>query len=147
MFVCSTQKKLQYVSFYNANLSSTKMLKLLASCTRSSHSSIRFLDIRSAFHEWQTAFSFPPFIRSLEMFQHLTVLKIDYPSLSNETLNAIGRSNNADLRFLDIRVRDSDSRAHMISEEAWQDLRSKCKNLRVGLKIRKLYNRIVDVRR
>ncbi|XP_044735430.1 F-box/LRR-repeat protein 8-like [Chrysoperla carnea] len=131
----STQTKLEYVSFYNANLGPPEMLKLLSSCTRSSHNSLRYVDIRSAFHEWQTAFSFPRFIRALERLQFLTVLKIDYPSLSNETLYAIGRSANNVLSFLDIRVRDSDSRGHLISEDAWHDLCSKCKNLRVGLKL------------
>lgn len=73
------------------------------------------------------------YLRLLGRFHALTLLKLDYPALSNHALNALATSKT--LKSLYISVRDSDSRQHMVADAAWHNLVLACPDLKVSYTI------------
>ncbi|XP_017787957.1 PREDICTED: F-box only protein 39-like [Habropoda laboriosa] len=79
--------------------------------------------------------SFLGYLRLLGRFRGLTVLRLDYPALSDQTLNALTNASSRVLRTLHVSVRDSDSRHHTIADSAWHNLVLVCPELTVSYTI------------
>lgn len=77
---------------------------------------------------------FSRYLRLLSRFHALSLLKLDYPALSNHALNALANGALM-LKSLYISVRDSDSRQHMIADAAWHNLALACPDLTVSYTI------------
>nr|XP_003703893.2 PREDICTED: uncharacterized protein LOC100883286 isoform X3 [Megachile rotundata] len=79
--------------------------------------------------------NFLGYLRLLGRFRALTVLRLDYPALSDQTLNALANAASKVLKILHISVRDSDSRQHTIADTAWHNLVLVCPELTVSYTI------------
>lgn len=75
------------------------------------------------------------YLRLLGRFRALTLLRLDYPALSDQTLNALTNAAPKVLKTLHISVRDSDSRHHTIADTAWHNLVLVCPELTVSYTI------------
>ncbi|CAD1472470.1 unnamed protein product, partial [Heterotrigona itama] len=75
------------------------------------------------------------YLRLLGRFRALTILRLDYPALSDQTLNALTNAAPRVLKTLHISVRDSDSRHHTITDIAWHNLVLVCPELTVSYTI------------
>lgn len=73
----------------------------------------------------------PRYLRLLSRFHALTLLKLDYPALSDHALNALANGASKTLKTLHISVRDSDSRQHILGDAAWRNLVKACPDIRV----------------
>ncbi|KOC67312.1 F-box only protein 39 [Habropoda laboriosa] len=133
------QQNLETLSLLNANLGVSDVLRLLASASKGSSEHLAYLDLRGAFREWQAPHSNPrhvnQYLRLLGRFRGLTVLRLDYPALSDQTLNALTNASSRVLRTLHVSVRDSDSRHHTIADSAWHNLVLVCPELTVSYTI------------
>ncbi|XP_078037419.1 F-box only protein 39 [Augochlora pura] len=129
------QHNLETLSLLNANLGVSDVLRLLASAIRGSSEHLTYLDLRGAFREWQAPHSNSRYLRMFGRFRALTVLRLDYPALSDQTLNALANAEPKLLKILHISVRDSDSRHHTITDTAWHNLAVVCPNLTVSYTI------------
>ncbi|CAK9820693.1 F-box only protein 39 [Anthophora plagiata] len=110
------QQNLETLSLLNANLGVSDVLRLLASASKGSCEHLVYL-------------------RLLGRFRALTILRLDYPALSDQTLNALTNAASRVLRTLHISVRDSDSRHHTIADTAWHNLVLVCPELTVSYTI------------
>ncbi|EGI68341.1 F-box only protein 39 [Acromyrmex echinatior] len=79
--------------------------------------------------------NFLRYLRLLGRFHALTLLKLDYPALSNDALDALASGASKTLKYLYISVRDSDSRQHMVADAAWRNLVLACPDLTVSYTI------------
>ncbi|KAG5322218.1 FBX39 protein, partial [Pseudoatta argentina] len=79
--------------------------------------------------------NFLRYLRLLGRFHALTLLKLDYPALSNHALDALASGASKTLKYLYISVRDSDSRQHMVADAAWRNLVLACPDLTVSYTI------------
>lgn len=79
--------------------------------------------------------SFSRYLRLLGRFHALTLLKLDYPALSNHALDALASGASKTLKYLYISVRDSDSRQHIVADAAWRNLVLACPDLTVSYTI------------
>ncbi|XP_076288019.1 F-box only protein 39 isoform X2 [Lasioglossum baleicum] len=79
--------------------------------------------------------NFLGYLRMLGRFRALTVLRLDYPALSDQTLNALANAAPKLLKILHISVRDSDSRHHTVTDTAWHNLVVVCPDLTVSYTI------------
>ncbi|XP_076766382.1 F-box only protein 39 [Xylocopa sonorina] len=129
------QHNLETLSLLNANLGVSDVLRLLGSVSRGSNEHLAYLDLRGAFREWQAPHSNPRYLRLLGRFRALTMLRLDYPALSDQTLNALTNAAPRVLRTLHVSVRDSDSRHHTIADTAWHNLVLVCPELTVSYTI------------
>nr|XP_012141959.1 PREDICTED: uncharacterized protein LOC100883286 isoform X2 [Megachile rotundata]XP_012141960.1 PREDICTED: uncharacterized protein LOC100883286 isoform X2 [Megachile rotundata]XP_012141961.1 PREDICTED: uncharacterized protein LOC100883286 isoform X2 [Megachile rotundata] len=129
------QHNLETLSLLNANLGVSDVLRLLASVSRGSSEHLEYIDLRGAFREWQAPHSNSRYLRLLGRFRALTVLRLDYPALSDQTLNALANAASKVLKILHISVRDSDSRQHTIADTAWHNLVLVCPELTVSYTI------------
>lgn len=75
------------------------------------------------------------YLRLLSRFRALTLLKLDYPALSNHALNALANGASRTLKSLHVSVKDSDSRQHTIADAAWRNLALACPALTVSYTI------------
>ncbi|PBC33737.1 F-box only protein [Apis cerana cerana] len=75
------------------------------------------------------------YLRLLGRFRALTILRLDYPALSDQTLIALTNAAPRVLKTLHISVRDSDSRHHTITDTAWHNLVLVCPELTVSYTI------------
>lgn len=142
------------LSLLNATLGVSDVLRLLASASKGSTEHLAYLDLRGAFREWQAPHSNPRhvswlmpvgiillfqgisrYLRLLSRFRALTTLRLDYPALSDQTLNALTNAAPRVLKTLHISVRDSDSRHHTITDTAWHNLVVVCPELTVSYTI------------
>ncbi|XP_043579852.1 F-box only protein 39-like isoform X3 [Bombus pyrosoma] len=129
------QHNLETLSLLNATLGVSDVLRLLASASKGSTEHLAYLDLRGAFREWQAPHSNPRYLRLLGRFRALTILRLDYPALSDQTLNALTNAAPRVLKTLHISVRDSDSRHHTITDTAWHNLVLVCPELTVSYTI------------
>ncbi|XP_043516191.1 uncharacterized protein LOC122531928 isoform X3 [Frieseomelitta varia] len=129
------QHNLETLSLLNATLGVSDVLRLLASASKGSTEHLAYLDLRGAFREWQAPHSNPRYLRLLGRFRALTILRLDYPALSDQTLNALTNAAPRVLKTLHISVRDSDSRHHTITDIAWHNLVLVCPELTVSYTI------------
>ncbi|XP_029033537.1 F-box only protein 39 isoform X1 [Osmia lignaria lignaria] len=129
------QHNLETLSLLNANLGVSDVLRLLASVSRGSSDHLAYIDLRGAFREWQAPHSNSRYLRLLGRFRALTILRLDYPALSDQTLNALANAASKALKTLHISVRDSDSRQHTIADTAWHNLVLVCPELTVSYTI------------
>lgn len=129
------QHNLETLSLLNATLGVSDVLRLLASASKSSTEHLAYLDLRGAFREWQAPHSNPRYLRLLGRFRALTILRLDYPALSDQTLIALTNAAPRVLKTLHISVRDSDSRHHTITDTAWHNLVLVCPELTVSYTI------------
>ncbi|XP_070167481.1 F-box only protein 39 isoform X2 [Polyergus mexicanus] len=125
------QRNLEILSLLNVDFGVTDVLRLLGTVAKGSGERLVSLDLRGAFREWQAPHDNPRYLRLLNRFHALSLLKLDYPALSNHALNALA-SGALTLRSLFISVRDSDSRQHMIADAAWHNLVLACPDLQVS---------------
>lgn len=126
------QRSLKYLNLSNAYLNKSEILKILTSC-RASGSTITYLNLQCAFHEWHNVFSNINYINALQHFPNLQVFKMDYSSISDKTLMVFVQNGNESLKFIEINIRDVDSRSHVISSETWSKISECCKELKVAL--------------
>ncbi|XP_012285961.1 F-box only protein 39 [Orussus abietinus] len=129
------QHNLEVLSLLNANLGVSDVLRLLGTVAKSCGEHLASLDLRGAFREWQAPHSNPRYLRLLGRLHALTTLKLDYPALSDNALNALASASPKVLRSLHISVRDSDSRQHTVADTAWRNLAIACPNLTVSYTI------------
>ncbi|XP_066599493.1 F-box only protein 39-like isoform X2 [Prorops nasuta] len=129
------QNQLETLSLLNANLGIGDVLRLLGPAVKSSSDRLASLDLRGAFREWQAPYRDPKYLRLLGRLHALTTLRLDYPALSNHTLNALASTASKALKILHISVRDSDSRQHRVTDNAWRDLALACPQLTVSYTI------------
>ncbi|KAH0950529.1 hypothetical protein HN011_001499 [Eciton burchellii] len=129
------QRNLKILSLLNADFGVTDILRLLGTVAKGSGEHLIFLDLRGAFREWQAPHDNPRYLRLLGRFHALTVLKLDYPALSNHALGALANGASKTLKNLYVSVRDSDSRQHMVSDAAWRNLVLACPELTVSYTI------------
>ncbi|XP_076629000.1 F-box only protein 39 isoform X1 [Colletes latitarsis] len=129
------QHNLETLSLLNANLGVSDVLRLLASTSKGCSEHLAYLDLRGAFREWQTPHSNSRYLRLLGRFRALTILRLDYPALSDQTLNALANAAPKLLKTLHVSVRDSDSRQHTIADSAWHNLVTVCPDLTVSYTI------------
>ncbi|GAB1867493.1 F-box only protein 39 [Camponotus japonicus] len=125
------QRNLEILSLLNADFGVTDVLRLLGTVAKGSGERLVSLDLRGAFREWQAPHDNPRYLRLLSRFHALSLLKLDYPALSNHALNALA-SGASTLKSLYISVRDSDSRQHMVADAAWHNLVLACPDLTVS---------------
>ncbi|XP_029663415.1 F-box only protein 39-like [Formica exsecta] len=125
------QRNLEILSLLNVDFGVTDVLRLLGTVAKGSGERLVSLDLRGAFREWQAPHDNPRYLRLLNRFHALSLLKLDYPALSNHALNALA-SGALTLRSLYISVRDSDSRQHIIANAAWHNLVLACPDLQVS---------------
>ncbi|XP_072744705.1 F-box only protein 39 [Anoplolepis gracilipes] len=125
------QHNLEILSLLNADFGVTDVLRLLGTVAKGCGERLVSLDLRGAFREWQAPHDNPRYLRLLSRFHALSLLKLDYPALSNHALNALASGALA-LKSLYISVRDSDSRQHMVADAAWHNLVLACPNLTVS---------------
>lgn len=128
------QRNLEILSLLNADFGVIDVLRLLGTVAKGSGERLVSLDLRGAFREWQAPHDNPRYLRLLSRFHALSLLKLDYPALSNNALNALA-SGALMLKSLYISVRDSDSRQHMIADAAWHNLVLACPDLTVSYTI------------
>ncbi|XP_012225223.1 F-box only protein 39-like [Linepithema humile] len=127
------QHNLESLNLLNADFGVTDVLLLLKKVVKGCGEHLVSLDLRGAFREWQAPHNNPRYLRLLGRFHALTLLKLDYPALSNHTLNALATSKT--LKSLYISVRDSDSRQHVVADAAWHNLVLACPDLKVSYTI------------
>lgn len=72
-------------------------------------------------------------MNALQQFPNLQVFKIDYSSISDKSLMVFVQNGTETLKFIEINVRDVDSRSHVISSDTWLKLSECCKELKVAL--------------
>ncbi|KYN12593.1 PREDICTED: F-box only protein 39-like isoform X1 [Trachymyrmex cornetzi] len=130
-----TQRSLEILSLLNADFGVTDVLRLLGTVAKGSGEHLVSLDLRGAFREWQAPHDNPKYLRLLGRFHALTLLKLDYPALSNYALDALASGASKTLKYLYISVRDSDSRQHMVADAAWRNLVLACPDLTVSYTI------------
>lgn len=133
--IYSGQRNLEILSLLNADFGVTDVLRLLGTVVKGSGEHLISLDLRGAFREWQAPHDNPRYLRLLGRFHALTLLKLDYPALSNHALNALANGASKTLKSLYISVRDSDSRQHMVADAAWRNLVLACPDLTVSYTI------------
>lgn len=75
------------------------------------------------------------YLRLLGRLHALTILKLDYPAISDHTLNALANGAPKILKTLHISIRDSDSRQHTVTDSSWNNLARACPNLTVAYTI------------
>ncbi|KAG5316229.1 FBX39 protein, partial [Acromyrmex insinuator] len=121
-----SQRSLEILSLLNADFAVTDVLRLLGTVAKGSGEHLVSLDLRGAFREY---------LRLLGRFHALTLLKLDYPALSNDALDALASGASKTLKYLYISVRDSDSRQHMVADAAWRNLVLACPDLTVSYTI------------
>ncbi|XP_077267790.1 F-box only protein 39 [Temnothorax americanus] len=129
------QRSLEILSLLNADFGVTDVLRLLGTVVKGSGEHLVSLDLRGAFREWQAPHDNPRYLRLLGRFHALTLLKLDYPALSNHALDALANGASKTLKYLYISVRDSDSRQHMVADVAWRNLVIACPDLTVSYTI------------
>lgn len=100
----------------------------------------RFPD-ENYFHHKSFQFFFR-YLRLLGRFRALTILRLDYPALSDQTLIALTNAAPRVLKTLHISVRDSDSRHHTITDTAWHNLVLVCPELTVSYTIGTIWYRV-----
>ncbi|XP_011862558.1 PREDICTED: F-box only protein 39-like isoform X2 [Vollenhovia emeryi] len=129
------QRSLEILSLLNADFGVADVLRLLGTVVKGSGEHLVSLDLRGAFREWQAPHDNPRYLRLLGRFHALTLLKLDYPALSNHALDALANGASKTLKYLYISVRDSDSRQHMVADAAWRNLVLACPDLTVSYTI------------
>lgn len=129
------QYNLETLSLLNANFGVSDVLRLLGTAARGCSEKLASLDLRGAFRQWQTPHSNPRYLRLLGRLHALTVLKLDYPAISDHTLNALANGAPKVLKTLHISIRDSDSRQHTVTDSSWNNLARACPNLTVAYTI------------
>ncbi|XP_035741815.1 F-box only protein 39-like [Vespa mandarinia] len=129
------QYNLETLSLLNANFGVSDVLRLLGTAARGCSERLASLDLRGAFRQWQTPHSNPRYLRLLGRLHALTLLKLDYPAISDHTLNALANGAPKVLKTLHISIRDSDSRQHTVTDSSWNNLARACPNLTVAYTI------------
>ncbi|KAG8037124.1 hypothetical protein G9C98_004446 [Cotesia typhae] len=129
------QRNLTSLSLLNANLGVSDVLRLFRAVSWSCGDSLKHLDIRGAFKDWQAPHSNSRYLQYLERLHTLTTFKLDYPALSDLALNSLALAAPKVLRELHISVRDSDARQHTIQDAAWHNLVAVCPQLTVSYTI------------
>ncbi|KAK7865947.1 hypothetical protein R5R35_005012 [Gryllus longicercus] len=127
----SGQRALEGLSLRNACLGVGEALRLLGAVARFSGASLRTLDLRGAFREWQAPHASPRYLALLARLPALTQLRLDYPALSDDALAVLAGGDARTLRRLVVSVRDTDNRQHALSDAAWRRLARTCPELRV----------------
>lgn len=130
-----SQYNLETLSLLNANFGISDVLRLLGTVARGCSERLVSLDLRGAFRQWQTPHSNPRYLRLLGRFHALTILKLDYPAVSDYTLNTLANGAPKVLKILHISVRDSDFRQHTVTDSSWNNLACACPNLTVSYTI------------
>ncbi|XP_063991687.1 F-box only protein 39-like [Diachasmimorpha longicaudata] len=130
-----SQGSLETLSLINSNLGVTDVSKLLRAVTVSSANSLRSLDLRGAFKNWQIPHNSSKYQRHLGHLDALTNLQVDYPSISSQCLLTLANSAPNSLRTLHISITNTDQRHHTIDDSAWQTLVSACPQLTVSFNI------------
>ncbi|KAK0083707.1 hypothetical protein PV325_008378 [Microctonus aethiopoides] len=129
------QRKLELLSLINANLSINDVLRLFRAVSWSCGNTLKYLDIRGAFKDWQAPHSNSRYLRYLSRLHTLTTFQLDYPALSDHALNCLASTETKLLKNLHISIRDSDSRQHTIGDAAWHNLVTVCPQLAVSYTI------------
>ena len=121
---------------FNDEISSTDLLiRLLTRSYVSGFKEIKGETIALTIAIFATIPSIFRYLRLLGRFRALTILRLDYPALSDQTLNALTNAAPRVLKTLHISVRDSDSRHHTITDTAWHNLVLVCPELTVSYTI------------
>ncbi|XP_011136148.3 F-box only protein 39-like [Harpegnathos saltator] len=129
------QRNLATLCLLNADFGVTDVLRMLGALAKESREHLASLDLRGAFKEWQAPHDNRRYLGLLSRFRSLSLLKLDYPALSNQVLHVLASDASKTLKSLHVFVRDSDSRQHTLADTAWRSLASACPDLTVSYTI------------
>ncbi|XP_014471782.1 PREDICTED: F-box only protein 39-like [Dinoponera quadriceps] len=131
------QRNLETLCLLNAEFGVADVLRVLGVLAKESREHLASLDLRGAFRmsRWQVPHDNRRYLGLLSHFHSLSLLKLDYPALSNHVLYVLASNASKTLKNLHIFVRNSDSRQHMLADTAWRNLSSACPDLTVSYTI------------